>query len=1442
MLAALAFVLWLTPAAFADYEQAGNFATEPLSEGQKIAGVSGAAVNFSGVGGVEPGSLYVTSGDLESTVLRYSPTGKLREIWGWDTIASGPDLPDQISSLQVSATSGTYELTVETAKGQVRYTQGSRILTGVRGEVGAFHVGDAVEQFAKLFVAEGSGDLSAGSKTIASVTGNFEQFQEGMEIFGPGIPAGTTVVAASAGAGTVTMSKAATETRAGTTFKARVTIAAVGSGTLELSTPAEGSSFFSGGSMFLESPITATETTAPIPFDASAVEVEAALLALPAFEAGDVSVSGGPGDADGTIPYEVSFEGAYAGSPVRLSSMESTLAGGVPSPAVTISTPVAASTPSFQRCRLYLGDRCTAESPYGEEQGAGAFRAPTGIAVDQATGYVYVLNYENKHDLIEVFGADGSEVIARFGDAAANVSVPTTEEPEKIHARGGQSIAVDESGTVYVGDGGYPERVMCFRPKSAGDYQHYEYCGSSHDITGVTVPEHLALDEAGHLYVAKESLLEERSSAEAGSPLLCSVVPVGRIFAMTVNPHTGEVFYFDGSPTGKKVHRLKPCDSKVGKFEEAQAPIVVSPPTKQIYALVLNPDLSWGAGRPAGVLYGASRTGQEVEGVPYYGLGYVFAPANTHPPEVISESASSVHTGSAVLHAQIDPYGHATHYAFQYESEAQYEANEPGERFVGANEAPAGGAQMSSGASGQVAVTLTGLSPDTAYRFRVVASSICDATHPTEPCFSDGDALSFATYPLFPPGLPDHRVYELVSPAQKNGGEVIPDQPQIGSCPLDCKPSGLATYPVQSARDGEALAYMGQPFSPFEGTSAVDAYVSRRGASGWATAGLLPALPPGVRLLAFDGSLAHGLLGTCGSSVTCSALEVQDTAAPGSTTSLVSATNDRAAGELSLSYDGHSADFSRVFFSANDSLTRETVSAPEPSDPGVSGKDLYEWHDGQLALVNVLPGNATVAGLPSFASVSPDAYGVSNDGSRVFWQAGGKLYVRVDGSHTLEVAAGEFLAASPEGTRVLLKSGKLFALNGAGTAYEESVDLTEGQNGFLGVAGTSEDLSKIYFVDGAALATAPEAGSCSSGSGQPEKEELEGKVPPGHGCNLYSYEAGASVRFIATLSAGDGATAGHALQDWNASPAGRTAEASPDGRFLAFGSIIRLTGYYNRGPCGRETSKVGETLIIESVCPEAFLYDSVTDRVVCASCDPTGQAPLGPTTLRMSGGAQPALPQVRYLTDEGRLYFDSGDSLSARDTNEGVEDVYEHEPQGAGKEGSCPREEGCVFLISAGTGSVDSNLVAVDQTGKNVFFDTRAQLSLRDKDELLDVYDAREGGGLGGETEVANAECQGEACQSAPQPPLFSNPGSTTFSGAGNLVSSPAASKSKSKATGKRTSGGKLATELRACRHKRAKRKRAVCERNARKRAGKASARGATRSRNARVGGRREGK
>jgi hypothetical protein len=134
------------------------------------------------------------------------------------------------------------------------------------------------------------------------------------------------------------------------------------------------------------------------------------------------------------------------------------------------------------------------------------------------------------------------------------------------------------------------------------------------------------------------------------------------------------------------------------------------------------------------------------------------------------------------------------------------------------------------------------------------------------------------------------------------------------------------------------------------------------------------------------------------------------------------------------------------------------------------------------------------------------------------------------------------------------------------------------------------------------------------------------------------------------------------------------------------------------------------------------------------------------------------------ISDDGtRVFFNSFDALVAEDTN-GMQDVYEWEEQGTG---GCQKADGCISLISSGESPKDSEFIDSSPTGRDVFFTTAGSLLPQDPG-LIDVYDAREGGGF--PQPVAPAACEGEACQSPPSPPNPSTPASSSYNGPANVI------------------------------------------------------------------------
>jgi hypothetical protein len=337
------------------------------------------------------------------------------------------------------------------------------------------------------------------------------------------------------------------------------------------------------------------------------------------------------------------------------------------------------------------------------------------------------------------------------------------------------------------------------------------------------------------------------------------------------------------------------------------------------------------------------------------------------------------------------------------------------------------------------------------------------------------------------------------------------------------------------------------------------------------------------------------------------------------------------------------------------------------------------------------------------------------------------------------------------------------------------------------VLGASEDGSVVYFVARAALAAGAQSGAF----------------------NLYVASdsgSGWSTRLVAVLSEADGSV-------WSGARGERTSRVSPNGRFLAFMSDQSLTGYDNRD------------LVSGDPDEEVFLYEEATGpagHLACASCNPTGERPTGifeksyPEVekgkrllvdrpewwgghwlaaiipgLTGLGGTERGIEELaegiasyqqRYLSDEGRLFFDGFDSLTAQATN-GKANVYEYEPDGVG---SCAQSGGCVGLVSSGTSSEESVFMDASETGDDVFFLTSSRLAPEDVDSSMDVYDAHVCSAAVpcAPVVVSPPACtSGDACKAAPspQPVIFGAPASATFSGAGNIAPRPPAAATKPK-------------------------------------------------------------
>ncbi len=654
-------------------------------------------------------------------------------------------------------------------------------------------------------------------------------------------------------------------------------------------------------------------------------------------------------------------------------------------------------------------------------------------------------------------------------------------------------------------------------------------------------------------------------------------------------------------------------------------------------------------------------------------------------PAVDRTSVVDVTSSTARLQAQIDPGGAFAVYHFEYLSEAQYNAN--GDSFSGVQPAirvPASDAGIYAARSDQgVSQAIGGLTPDTAYYYRAVASNSI------APGGVDGAMRMLVTHSTtVEAGLPDHRVYELVSPGQKTRGTGGNVQGVITSIPT----SGFVGFEIQRnievTEDGSEVVYAGEGF--FDQTKYPEEvpvlYTSVRGSGGWSTRNISGESP-------------------------------EEAFAP----------------------------------------------LPRPSVPSLP----------------VLPGSIPAAGAQVLEGTP--------DGSAIFFTD----EERLTGDST--AAAGE-----PDLYRYDVPGGQVTDLTVDANAGEHADVL-----GILGSGGPAgEEGSYVYLVATGDL-TGPQANG--------RNETAQAGKP-----NLYLSHGG-TVTFIATLSAGDEQhiqeSDAREMRDWYPEPGLRTAEVSPDGRYVAFGSVEELTGQ----------STVNEPFFerkMSSAVPEVFRYDADARSLVCASCNPDGSATAAAfltysVLVDRERTIEGAAPLEHYMEDDGKLFFDAMGLLGPEGIQGNV-GVYEFEDAGTG---TCQTAGGCRSLISGGGNSF---LAAVSGEGNDVFFTTTDQLVPEDRDGSIDLYDARVDGRAPGEQPAVVCET-GEAChEPVPQPVGEQVGGSTVFNGPGNLTpGAPTVVVSPKTKTGVKamTRPQKLAKALRVCKRE-PRRRRASCKRAAHRRYG----------------------
>ena len=683
----------------------------------------------------------------------------------------------------------------------------------------------------------------------------------------------------------------------------------------------------------------------------------------------------------------------------------------------------------------------------------------------------------------------------------------------------------------------------------------------------------------------------------------------------------------------------------------------------------------------------------------------------TPGPGIRAEAVSAVRAESVTFDAKIDPHGALTSYYFQYGTSTSYGSDVPA---LGAEDAQ--GIGIGSG-EGDVEVDqhVQTLSGGTVYHYRVVAVS---ELAPGKLEYFYGADQRFTTQAAsITPQLPDGREWEMVSPPQKEGSLLgwIYDAVVQASANGDAFTDWTSFEPTENHAAGAYSFYVSTLFG--------------RGADGWTAKTLAPPhsgagpspVGTGGEYRFFSEDLSKSILQPFGpftplvGGVSEATPYLRTDFMSGQTGELC--TTDcyqplvsKANVPPGTKFGGEPAgNCERIFcgptfLSGTPDLNYVVLESDTAlSSTSLEGyKGLYEWDGGRLQLVNVLPQDESnerggPVGIDAQLGSAHDAmHAISDDGSRIVWTGKGAsqhthLYLRdtvKDETIRLDVFQGvekgpeanyviDYATASSDGSRIFFRDGE--RLTADSTANRQQPDLYEYDLGapegsrltdlsvsakpqepanVAGVQGASEDGSYVYFAAPGALAPGASAGRCES-QPQPGETQL---------CNLYVRHAGKTT-FIAGLSQDD-------HPDWVQSLDQLPARVSPDGRWFAFMSDRNLTGYDTTDAVSKHPDE------------EVYLYDAATDKLTCASCNPDGARPIGvkyaggqlvgaiglfedeqwvasnvPPWTRFADGE--SRHQSRYLSDSGRLLFDSHDALVPQDVN-GTQDVYEYESVGVG--------------------------------------------------------------------------------------------------------------------------------------------------------------------------------
>lgn len=707
--------------------------------------------------------------------------------------------------------------------------------------------------------------------------------------------------------------------------------------------------------------------------------------------------------------------------------------------------------------------------------------------------------------------------------------------------------------------------------------------------------------------------------------------------------------------------------------------------------------------------------------------GTTFGPDDTFTtrqrPAIEGLTSSELTSTEATLEAEINPHGLATTYRFEYGTSINYGQATP---------APEGA--LAAANSPQAArVRITGLQPNVTYHYRLVASSAI------------GDSMSADhTFNFAPPEcpnatvrqqtgaayLPDCRAYELVSPPNAGGIQMLAG---VGLG----RANGLQGYDYVSPNSGDASspARFGffAAFGQLPGTNPPnvfqDEYVSTRTLSGWVTT--YPGLTADKFLLSGNARCDLGLN-------ECIVYHLHDpfftdSTDVGSNAPYLFSVDGSLIGRLptnagaiqnGTNFDGTtlmSPDFGHLAFSSRNVAFASGGKVAKPGAPYPGSAYDNDIKAETVSVISKAPGGADIT---REAANATDEFeyilfpAISTDGSHILMSTATTrrchvnpaiedcsptgpgpvhLYMRVNDSVSYDVSGGydvHFVGMTPDGSKVFFTTAAQVTSDDHDTSvdlymWSQATDSIVRISAGEGEVGNSDSCQATWTAkcDVSAVETGVPTDNQISDSGDIyfySPESLTGEKVNNQR-NLYVYRGG-QVHYVATLAPD--------------SPVTRI-QVSPDGAHAGLLTASSLTSYDTAGH------------------QEMYSYEPGSGDLICVSCRPDGDPPA--TDVAASGNG-------RFMSDDGRLFFSTGDPLVPQDTD-GLRDVYEY-------------VDGGPHLISSGTSIQDTwpsqlfpssvaGLEAVSRNGVDVFFSTFDTLVPQDHNgQFLKFYDARTGGGF----------------------------------------------------------------------------------------------------------------